>query len=299
MFFRDSAQNPPALTSLNNGGPRRTIPHQSSEGATSVSTESAGGDPTSSLGPNQAVGVDVGGSGIKGGLVDLDTGQLIGERFKVLTPQPATPQAVAAGIREVVEHFEWSGPVGVALPVVVTAGIARTAANIDKAWIGTDIYELLGAELGDRQLSVLNDADAAGMAEDRYGAGKDYKGVVMLLTFGTGIGSAILFNGVLIPNTELGHMQVGEMEAEHQASSKVRDDNDLSFPKWAEDVSRVLIAYEALFWPEVFIAGGGVSRKAHKWIPHLTNRTPVVPATLQNSAGIVGAAMAVAAGLRP
>ncbi|WP_414731602.1 polyphosphate--glucose phosphotransferase [Williamsia sp.] len=264
-----------------------------------MSIESADDNPTSSPGPNQAVGVDVGGSGIKGGIVDLDTGELVGERYKVLTPQPATPQAVAAGIRDVVEHFDWNGPVGVALPVVVTSGIARTAANIDKAWIGTDIYELLGAELGGRRLSVLNDADAAGMAEDRYGAGKDYKGVVMLLTFGTGIGSAIMFNGVLIPNTELGHMHVGKKEAEHQASSKVKEDNDLSYSEWAVEVSKVLAAYEALFWPEVFIAGGGISRKAHKWIPHLTNRTPVVPATLQNTAGIVGAAMAVVAGLRP
>ena len=169
-----------------------------------------------------------------------------------------------------------------ALPAVVTGGVARTAANIDKAWIGTDVYELLATELGDRPLSVLNDADAAGMAEDHYGAGKDYKGVVMLLTFGTGIGSAIMYNGVLIPNTELGHMHVGEKEAEHQASSKVKEDKDLSYPQWAEEVSKVLSAYEALFWPEVFIAGGGISRKAHKWIPLLTNRTPVVPATLQN-----------------
>ncbi|ETD32038.1 polyphosphate--glucose phosphotransferase [Williamsia sp. D3] len=244
-------------------------------------------------------GVDVGGSGIKGGIVDLTTGQLVGDRFKVLTPQPATPEAVAGGIREVVGHFDWKGPVGVTLPCVITGGVARTAANVDKGWIGTDVYKLLGAKLGDRQLSVLNDADAAGMAEDRYGAGKDYKGVVMLLTFGTGIGSAIMFGGTLIPNTELGHMEVGGKEAEHRASSKVKEDNDLSYSKWAEEVSVVLSAYEALFWPEVFIAGGGISRKAHKWIPHLTNQTPVVPATLQNTAGIVGAAMAVEAGLRP
>ena len=264
-----------------------------------MSSESADGSPTPASGPDQALGVDVGGSGIKGGIVDLASGQLVGERFKVLTPQPATPQSVAAGIRQVVEHFEWSGPVGVCIPAVVTGGVARIAANIDKAWIGTDVYKLLTTELGDRPLSVLNDADAAGMAEDHYGAGKDYKGVVMLLTFGTGIGSAIMYNGVLIPNTELGHMHVGKKEAEHQASSKVKEDKDLSYPQWAEEVSKVLSAYEALFWPEVFIAGGGISRKAHKWIPLLTNRTPVVPATLQNTAGIVGAAMAVVAGLRP
>ncbi|ORM23992.1 polyphosphate--glucose phosphotransferase [Williamsia sp. 1135] len=244
-------------------------------------------------------GIDVGGSGIKGGIVDLVTGDLVGERFKVLTPQPATPEAVAGGIREVVDHFDWKGPVGVTLPAVITGGVARTAANIDKGWIGTDVYKLLGEQLGDRQLSVLNDADAAGMAEDRYGAGKDYKGVVMLLTFGTGIGSAIMFGGTLIPNTELGHMEVDGKEAEHQASSKVKENKDMSYTKWAVEVSKVLSAYEALFWPEVFIAGGGISRKSHKWIPHLTNQTPVVPATLLNTAGIVGAAMAVEAGLRP
>lgn len=244
-------------------------------------------------------GVDVGGSGIKGGIVDLGTGELVGERFKVLTPRPAIPEAVAAGIREVVDHFEWTGPVGIALPCVITGGVARTAANIDKGWIGTDIYKLLGTQLGDRQLSILNDADAAGMAESRYGAGKDYKGVVMLLTFGTGIGSAINFGGTLIPNTELGHMEVGGKEAEHQASAKVKDDKEMSFTKWAGEVSKVLSAYEALFWPQVFIVGGGISRKAQKWIPLLTNQTPVVPATLLNTAGIVGAAMAVEAGLRP
>jgi polyphosphate glucokinase len=247
----------------------------------------------------QGFGIDVGGSGIKGGIVDLVTGELVGERFKVLTPQPATPEAVAGGIREVVEHFDWKGPVGVTLPAVITGGVARTAANIDKGWIGTDVYQLLAGQLGDRQLSVLNDADAAGMAEDRYGAGKDYKGVVMLLTFGTGIGSAIMFGGTLIPNTELGHMEVDGKEAEHQASSKVKEDKDMSYTKWAGEVSKVLSAYEALFWPEVFIAGGGISRKSHKWIPHLTNKTPVVPASLLNTAGIVGAAMAVEAGLRP
>lgn len=247
----------------------------------------------------QGFGVDVGGSGIKGGIVDLGTGELVGERFKVATPQPATPDAVAGGIREVVDHFEWTGPVGITLPCVISGGVARTAANIDKGWIGTDVYKLLATELGDRTISVLNDADAAGMAEDRYGAGKDYKGVVMLLTFGTGIGSAIMFGGTLIPNTELGHMEVNGKEAEHKASSKVKEDKDMSYTKWAGEVSKVLSAYEALFWPDVFIAGGGISRKAHKWIPHLTNQTPVVPATLLNTAGIVGAAMAVESGLRP
>ncbi|WP_439032751.1 polyphosphate--glucose phosphotransferase [Gordonia terrae] len=245
-----------------------------------------------------AFGVDVGGSGIKGGIVDLDTGDLVGERFKVLTPQPATPDAVADGVAEVVAHFDWTGPVGITLPGVVTEGVMRTAANIDKAWIGTDVYDLFSRHLDGRTVSVLNDADAAGMAEDAYGAGKGVDGVVMLLTFGTGIGSAILNNGNLVPNTELGHLQVGKKEAEHQASSRVREEKGWTYEKWTEKVSEVLATYEALFWPKLFIAGGGISRKADKWIPLLTNKTPVVPATLLNTAGIVGAAMAVSQGLK-
>ncbi|MGZ8179830.1 polyphosphate--glucose phosphotransferase [Williamsia sp. SKLECPSW1] len=256
-------------------------------------------DTTDGATPDHAFGIDVGGSGIKGGVVDLATGELVGERFKVLTPQPSTPRAVAGGIAEVVDHFGWTGPVGVTLPSVVSGGVVRTAANIDKAWIGTDPYALLTSALGDRTYCVLNDADAAGMAEDSYGAGRDQSGLVMLLTFGTGIGSAILFHGKLVPNTELGHMEVGGKEAEHQASSKVKDDKEMSYEKWAKHVSTVLNAYEDLFWPDLFVVGGGISRKADKWIPHLTTRTRVVPATLQNTAGIVGAAMAVTAGLRP
>ncbi|MAU82852.1 ROK family protein [Gordonia sp. Z-3] len=259
--------------------------------AEAASTETA--TPT-----NLGFGVDVGGSGIKGGIVDLDSGELVGERFKVLTPQPSTPEAVAGGVAEVVEHFGWTGPVGITLPGVVTDGIMRTAANIDKGWIDTDVYELFSSHLGGRQVSVLNDADAAGMAEDRYGAAADVDGVVMLLTLGTGIGSAILIDGTLVPNTELGHMIVDGKEAEHRASSKVKEDKGWSYEKWAGKVSKVLEAYEVLFWPKVFVIGGGISRKSDKWVPFLTNSTPVVPATLKNTAGIVGAAMAVTAGLR-
>lgn len=240
-------------------------------------------------------GVDVGGSGIKGGIVDLDTGLLVGERHKVLTPQPATPESVAAGVAEVVSHFDWDGPVGITLPGVITGSIMRTAANIDKSWIGTDVQELFGRHLGDRPVAVLNDADAAGIAEDRHGGGADVDGVVILLTLGTGIGSAILIDGTLVPNTELGHLVIDGKEAEHRASSKVKEDKDWSYPRWAKEVSAVLRTYEALFWPTLFVVGGGISRKADKWIPLLTNETPVVPATLRNTAGIVGAAMAVKA----
>ncbi|WP_072801989.1 polyphosphate--glucose phosphotransferase [Rhodococcoides yunnanense] len=237
-------------------------------------------------------GVDVGGSGIKGGIVDLVTGELVGDRFKIETPQPSTPEAVSDVVAQIVAHFEWTGPVGVTLPAVVTNGVARSAANIDKAWIDTDAKALFAKTIGHADITVLNDADAAGVAEDRYGGGKDKSGVVVLLTFGTGIGSAVLHNGVLLPNTEFGHLQVDGKEAEHRAASSVKENKDLSYKEWAKEVSKVLETFEALLWPDLFIAGGGISRKSEKWIPHLTNRTPVVAATLLNTAGIVGAALA-------
>ena len=244
-------------------------------------------------------GVDVGGSGVKGGVVDLETGQLVGDRIKLLTPQPSTPEAVAETVTEIIRQAEWDGPVGITLPSVVTGGVARSAANIDKKWIGTDARALFSDALGGRLVTVLNDADAAGIAEDALGAGKDAKGVVILLTFGTGIGSAILHDGVLLPNTEFGHMEVDGKEAEHRAASSVKEKKDLSYKEWAGEVSRVLTRFENLLWPDLFIAGGGISRKNEKWIPHLTNRTPVVPAALLNTAGIVGAALAVETGIAP
>ncbi|ABG98596.1 MULTISPECIES: polyphosphate--glucose phosphotransferase [Rhodococcus] len=244
-------------------------------------------------------GVDVGGSGVKGGVVDLETGQLVGDRIKLLTPQPSTPEAVAETVAEIIRRAEWDGPVGITLPSVVTGGVARSAANIDKKWIGTDARKLFSDALGGRLVTVLNDADAAGIAEDALGAGKDAKGVVILLTFGTGIGSAILHDGVLLPNTEFGHMEVDGKEAEHRAASSVKEKKDLSYKEWAGEVSRVLTRFENLMCPDLFIAGGGISRKNEKWIPHLTNRTPVVPAALLNTAGIVGAALAVETGIAP
>ncbi|OUS97017.1 polyphosphate--glucose phosphotransferase [Rhodococcus sp. NCIMB 12038] len=244
-------------------------------------------------------GVDVGGSGVKGGVVDLETGELIGDRIKLLTPQPSTPEAVAETVAEIIRQAEWDGPVGITLPSVVTGGVARSAANIDKGWIGTDARALFSGALGGRRVTVLNDADAAGIAEDALGAGRDAKGVLILLTFGTGIGSAILHDGVLLPNTEFGHMEVHGKEAEHRAASSVKEKKDLSYKEWAAEVSRVLTRFEDLLWPDLFIAGGGISRKHEKWIPHLTNRTPVVPAALLNTAGIVGAALAVETGIAP
>jgi polyphosphate glucokinase len=241
---------------------------------------------------NRGFGVDVGGSGVKGGIVDLSTGKLIGDRCKLATPQPATPSAVAKTIAAVVNEFDWTGPLGVTYPGVVTHGVVRTAANVDKSWIGTNARDMISAELDGQELVVLNDADAAGLAEQRYGAGKDKDGVVVLLTFGTGIGSALIHNGILLPNTEFGHLDVDGKEAEHRAASSVREKKGWSYKKWAKQVTKVLIAYENAFWPDLFIAGGGVSRKADKWLPLLENRTPIVAAALQNTAGIVGAAMA-------
>ena len=222
----------------------------------------------------------------------MDTGQLVGDRYKLLTPQPATPSAVAKTIAAVVNEFGWTGPLGVTYPGVVTHGIVRTAANVDKKWIGTNAGDIISSELNGQEIVVLNDADAAGLAEERYGAGKDATGVVVLLTFGTGIGSAVIHNGILLPNTEFGHLEVGGKEAEHRAASSVRDRRGWSYEKWAKQVTKVLVAIENAMCPELFIAGGGISRKADKWVPLLKNRTPVVAAALQNTAGIVGAAMA-------
>jgi len=243
-------------------------------------------------GHRRGFGIDVGGSGVKGGIVDLDTGQLIGDRFKLLTPHPATPQAVATTVADVAKHFDWTGPLGVTYPGVVVNGVAQTAANVDKAWIGANAAEIISTALGGQPVTVLNDADAAGVAEQHHGAGRDHPGVVVLLTFGTGIGSAVIHNGLLLPNTEFGHLEVDGKEAEHRAASSVKERKKWSYERWCKEVTKVLVTIENAIWPDLFIAGGGISRKAEKWIPHLENRTPVVPAELQNTAGIVGAAMA-------
>ncbi|QCH24520.1 polyphosphate--glucose phosphotransferase [Mycobacteroides salmoniphilum] len=266
-----------------------------------TATESRPSAPATHAGvtAQRGFGIDVGGSGIKGAIVDLTTGEMIGERVKYPTPQPATPTAVAETIATVVRDFSWTGPVGVTYPGVIVHGEARTAANVDKSWLGVNVHDIISAELNGQTVTVLNDADAAGMAEDRYGAGKDQSGLVVLLTFGTGIGSAVLHNGVLLPNTEFGHIEVGGMEAEHRAASSVKEKNDWSYKQWAPEVTKVLEAVENALWPDLFIVGGGISRKADKWVPLLTNRTPVVAAALQNTAGIVGAAMAAHAGVSP
>ncbi|MBP0462150.1 polyphosphate--glucose phosphotransferase [Streptomyces montanisoli] len=240
-------------------------------------------------------GVDIGGSGIKGAPVDLAAGDLAQARHKVLTPHPATPEGVLEGVVEVVRHFDWSGPIGITFPGVVTGSVVRTAANVDKSWVDVDAGALVGDRLG-MPVVVMNDADAAGVAEMAFGAGRGHKGVVMMLTFGTGIGSALFHDGVLVPNTELGHLELRGHDAEKRASAKAKEDEDLSWSRWARNrVQKYLAHLELLFSPDLFIIGGGVSRKADKFLPRIEGiRAEIVPAELQNNAGIVGAAMTAA-----
>jgi len=238
------------------------------------------------------LGIDVGGSGIKGAPVDLATGRLEVERHKILTPQPATPEAVAATVAALAAEFGAPAMAGVAVPAVIMQGVARTAANIDPAWVGCDISSLMQQALG-CPVTVLNDADAAGLAEMRYGAGRDQRGTVVMLTLGTGIGSAVFVDRVLLPNTEFGHMDILGKEAEHRAAAQLRKKENLSWAQWAGRLSQVLAALEDLLWPDLFILGGGVIRKQQKFLPLLKCRTPVAAAALGNDAGIVGAALAV------
>lgn len=253
------------------------------------------------MGMTRGFGVDIGGSGIKGGLVDLQAGALDGERLRIDTPQPSTPDAVADVVAEIVEKRGWDGPVGVTLPCVVQHGVARSAANVDKKWIGTDAAELFANRLGrpKDQIVVMNDADAAGLAEMRFGSGKGRNGLVVLLTFGTGIGSALFLDGRLVPNTEFGHLEVDGHDAEKRAAASVKEDKGLTWAEWTPRVSRYISVLENLIWPDLVIAGGGVSKKAEKWLPLLEVRTEVVAAALKNDAGIVGAAVAAAERLAP
>jgi polyphosphate glucokinase len=239
----------------------------------------------------QGFGVDIGGSGIKGCLVDLEKGRLIGDRLRIETPQPALPAPVYEVVGRIVHHFGWDGRLGVTFPGVMKNGVAHTAANVDASWIGTDVDAALDA-LIPGTVETLNDADAAGIAEMRYGVGRDRRGVVLMLTFGTGIGSALFVDGYLVPNTEFGHIQVDGEDGEHRAAASAREREGLDYPTWARRVDRYLDVLEAGVWPDLIIVGGGVSKKAHKWVPLLSTRTPVVPAQLQNDAGIIGAALA-------
>lgn len=234
-------------------------------------------------------GVDIGGSGIKGCVVDLDAGVLAAERYKVATPQPSTPEAVAAGVAEVVAHFSWTGPLGVTFPAVVTAGVARTAANVDDSWIGTNIETVVEAATG-LPATAVNDADAAGLAEALWGAAAGVAGLVVVTTLGTGIGTALLVDGRLVPNSELGHLPVNGVDAEVTASAAARERNNWSWEAWAKRLQRYYSLLEDLLWPELIVVGGGVSRRADKFLPQLELRTPIVAAKLRNEAGIIGAA---------
>jgi polyphosphate glucokinase len=238
------------------------------------------------------LGIDIGGSGIKGAPVDLAKGQLAKERLRLETPKVSSPAAVAAVVAQIAAHFAddtGDSPIGVTLPAVVTSGVVRTAANIDPAWIGTNAQKLLSDKLG-RPVTVVNDADAAGVGELHFGAARESDGLVLVSTLGTGIGSALLHGGVLIPNSELGHLQIDGHEAEHRAASSVKDAKGLSWAEWAERLQWYYSHVENLFWPDLIVVGGGVSRKADKFLPLLHLRAPIVAAALANSAGIIGAA---------
>ena len=237
------------------------------------------------------LGIDIGGTGIKGAPVDVETGQLTAERFRIETPQPSVPNAVADVVKQVAAHFNYSGPAGVTFPAVVKHGVTYTAANVDRSWIGTNAGELFSRHIGG-PVTVVNDADAAGVAEIRFGAGKDRKGVIILVTLGTGIGSAVFLDGQLLPNSEFGHLMIRGKAAERRASEKVRVDKKLTWKQWAKRISEFLNEMEKLFSPDLFIMGGGISKKAEKFFPFLTTKTEViiVPAQMRNEAGIIGAA---------
>ncbi len=240
------------------------------------------------------LGIDIGGSGIKGAPVDVATGTLLADRQKIATPQPSTPKAVADVVRELASSFGWSGVIGATFPGVVTAGTVRTAANVDRSWIGTDAATLFAVATGD-EVTVLNDADAAGIAEMTFGAGNGEHGTVLMLTFGTGVGSALFTGGLLVPNTEFGHIEIRGKDAERRASERGKEEHGWGWKDWAGRVDEYLQRMEALLSPDLIIVGGGISKESEKWLPLITGiRAKIVPAILLNDAGTVGAAMAAA-----
>jgi len=239
---------------------------------------------------NLGLGIDIGGSGMKAAIVDLSTGRLVSERYRIDTPRPATPTAMADVVRALIASHHWTQPLGVAFPAVVRHGVVESAANIDDSWIDVNANHLF-SEVSGLDVRMVNDADAAGLAEVRFGAARDRDGVVMMLTFGTGIGSALLVDGTLVPNTELGHLELDGHDAEHQAAARVRQRDDLSWKQWAKRVQDYLEHLEKLFSPDLFIVGGGVSKKHEQWLPHVKIGTEIVPAEMANNAGIVGAAL--------
>ena len=239
----------------------------------------------------EILGIDIGGSGIKGAPVDTKKGELLTPRHRIPTPQPSKPKSVAKVVGEVARHFNWKGPIGVGFPAVIQHGVARTAANVHKGWINTDAAALFGDATG-CPVTVVNDADAAGIAEMTFGAGKGRDGVVLLVTIGTGLGTSVFVDGHLLPNTEFGHIEIDCEDAELMASDAARKEHGLSWKNWTARFDNYLLRLEALFWPDLIILGGGVSKKHGKFIPRLTVRADVLPAETLNEAGIIGAALA-------
>jgi polyphosphate glucokinase len=242
------------------------------------------------------LGIDIGGTGIKGAVVDTKRGVLKTDRLRLLTPHPATPDAVADVVGTLARHFEWSGPIGCTFPGVTKGSVVHTAANLDPAWIDRDGGELFGKVTG-CEVTLMNDADAAGVAEHAFGAANGHVGLVIVLTLGTGIGSAVVHAGNLVPNTELGHLALHGQDAERYAADSVREAAGLSWGEWASRVGEYLRRVESLFWPDLFVIGGGVSKKADRFLPQVECRTKIVPARLLNQAGIIGAAMGAASTL--
>ncbi len=239
----------------------------------------------------EILGVDIGGSGIKGALVNVENGTLVAERRRIPTPQPATPEEVVEVVVQINRHFKWNGPIGCTFPAVIKHGVAYSAANVDKAWVGTNGEELLAKKTGFPAL-LINDADAAGIAEMEFGAGHGQQGLVIVLTFGTGIGSAVFFNGQLVPNTEFGHMEIRGKDAEDRAAGRIKKEQDLNWKNWAKRVNEFLQRMEIVFSPDLFILGGGVSKKHDKYLHLLHTQADIKPAEMRNEAGIIGAAMA-------
>jgi polyphosphate glucokinase len=238
----------------------------------------------------EVLGIDVGGSGIKGAPVNTLTAEVLSDRYRIDTPQPATPHAIANAINHLIQHFNWKGLVGVGFPAVVQHGMVHSAANIDDSWIGIPIDYLLSERSGCKVFAV-NDADAAGLAEIHHGAGKGIEGLVMMITVGTGIGTALFNQGVLMPNTELGHLEFKKKTVERYSSDSVRKKADLNWKQWGKRFNESLAYYEKLFNPDLFIVGGGTSKKMDKFEAFVTVKTPMVPAQLLNNAGLIGAAM--------
>ena len=239
----------------------------------------------------QVLGIDVGGSGIKGAPVDTKTGKVLAERVRIKTPKNAEPEPVAKVVAEIAQSFDWKEPIGIGFPAPIKGGVALMAANVSNQWVGTNADELFTQTTG-CDCTLINDADAAGLAEMKFGAGKGQPGTVVMVTLGTGIGSAIFHRGNLLPNTEFGHLEIEGKDAEHRASDAVRQRAGLSWKKYAKRLNRFLAAMEKLFTPDLFIIGGGISKESEKYIPLLKIETPIVAAQLLNEAGIVGAALA-------